>query len=122
MEEPYECDVSLQVNVWYASRRPDLACIDSYDLLQGMHKRPTSQSINGFVGIGYGNPRCEIVVKPLPEFQSSLGGHRFRSSDLGSSDDGADRVKVLDWIESEEFRLMGVSGWMIISYRCLQGH
>lgn len=33
-------------------------------------------------------------------------------NDLGSSDDGSDRVKVLDWIESEEFRLMcDASGW-----------
>tara|TARA_R100001230_G_C5600025_1_gene114166 strand:+ start:279 stop:746 length:468 start_codon:yes stop_codon:yes gene_type:complete len=76
MEEPYECDVSLQVNVWYASRRPDLACIDLVqDLLQGYAYKNDRQvkASMALWGLDKGNPRCEIIVKPLPEFQSSLG-------------------------------------------------
>lgn len=76
MDEPYDCDVSLQVNVWYASRRPDLACIDLVqDLLQG-HAYNNDRQVKASMalwGLDKGDPRCEIIVRKLPDFQNLLG-------------------------------------------------
>ena len=89
MAEPYECDVSLQVNVWYASRRPDLACIDLVqDLLQGYAYKNDRQvkASMALWGLDKGNPRCEIVVRPLPEFQDSLGVSSIPLSEIWAAD------------------------------------
>tara|TARA_E500000331_G_scaffold296442_1_gene295118 strand:- start:29 stop:472 length:444 start_codon:yes stop_codon:yes gene_type:complete len=89
MEEPFDCDVSLQVNVWYASRRPDLACIDLVqDLLQGRaynNDRQVKASM-ALWGLDRRNPRCEIIVRPLPEFQDSLGVSSISHSRIWAMD------------------------------------
>lgn len=89
MESPYDCDVSLWVNVWYASRRPDLACIDLVqDLLQG-HAYNNDRQVKASMalwGLDKGNPRCEIIVRPLPGFQNSLGVSSISLSEIWGMD------------------------------------
>jgi Holliday junction resolvase RusA-like endonuclease len=69
-----EGDVSLQVDVWYSSRRPDLACIDLIqDLLQGHVYRNDRQvkASMSLWGLDKENPRCQITVKMLPQSSDS---------------------------------------------------
>jgi len=85
MDDMFDCDVSLQINVWYASRRPDLACVDLIqDLLQGrayINDRQVKASMSLW-GLDRRNPRCEITVKALPEYQDSAGVSSLKHSEI----------------------------------------
>lgn len=85
MDNPFDCDVSLHINVWYASRRPDLACVDLIqDLLQGhayLNDRQVKASMSLW-GLDKGNPRCEITVRALPEYQDSEGVSSLKHSEI----------------------------------------
>jgi len=71
-----EGNVSLRVDVWYSSRRPDLACIDLIqDLLQGhvySNDRQVKASMSTW-GLDKENARCQITVRTLPEFDDLEG-------------------------------------------------
>ena len=83
LDELLTCDVSLQVNVWYASRRPDLACLDLVqDLLQGCVYKNDRQvkAVMALWGLDKEEPRCEITVKILPTFQDLEGVSSLKHS------------------------------------------
>lgn len=69
LEELIEGDVSLRVDVWYASRRPDLACIDFIqDLLQKRvyaNDRQVKASMSVW-NLARLDPRARIRVQKLP--------------------------------------------------------
>jgi hypothetical protein len=69
LEELLQGDVSLRVDVWYASKRPDLACIDFIqDLLQGRvykNDRQVKASMSVW-NLARQDPRCRIRVAKLP--------------------------------------------------------
>ena len=79
-----EGDVSLLVDVHYASRRPDLACIDLIqDLLQGsiyLNDRQVKAS-QSLCNLDKKNPRVRIRVKML-EVESSVGLSSFTQSEI----------------------------------------
>lgn len=65
-----ESDVSLRVDVWYRSRRPDLACVDLIqDLLQGVaiaNDRQVKASAS-YWNLDKENPRVRVRIKTLPD-------------------------------------------------------
>ena len=69
MDELMEGDVSLRVDVWYGSRRPDLACIDYIqDLLQKRvyaNDRQVKASMSVW-NLARKDPRARIRVQKLP--------------------------------------------------------
>ncbi len=71
-----ECDVSLRIDVWYASRRPDLACADLImDLLQG-YIYLNDRQVKGVMSIwnlDRENPRSRIRIMKLGDGESSQG-------------------------------------------------
>jgi hypothetical protein len=69
LDTMYEGDVSLRIDVWYGSRRPDLACIDFIqDLLQGkMYKNDRQVKAHMAVwNLARKQPRVRIQVRALP--------------------------------------------------------
>ena len=62
-------DVSLRIDVWYASRRPDLNCVDLVmDLLQDNGIYANDRQVKAAMAIwnlDRENPRCWIQVIPL---------------------------------------------------------
>jgi hypothetical protein len=64
-----EGDLSLRIDVWYASRRPDLACTDFIqDLLQKRvyaNDRQVKAQMSVW-NLARKDPRCRIQVKRLP--------------------------------------------------------
>jgi len=68
-------DVALLIDVYYGSRRPDLACIDLIqDLLQGFAYSNDRQvkASQTLWNLDKSNPRCRIRVRPIQE-DSLLG-------------------------------------------------
>lgn len=69
MDDLLDGDVSLRVDVWYSSKRPDLACIDFIqDLLQGRvykNDRQVKASMSIW-NLARKDPRCRIRVAKLP--------------------------------------------------------
>lgn len=69
LDELLEGDLSLRVDVWYGSRRPDLACIDFIqDLLQKRvyaNDRQVKASMSVW-NLARKDPRARIRVKVLP--------------------------------------------------------
>lgn len=65
-----EGDLALRLDVWYASRRPDLAALDLVmDLLQDIvYANDRQVKVNcSFWNIDRENPRTRIRIKKLPE-------------------------------------------------------
>jgi len=84
-----EDDVSLRVDVWYASRRPDLACIDLIqDLLQDTVIRNDRQvkASASYWNLDPKNPRVRVRLKRLPA-ESSTGTSSFKPSTIWGSED-----------------------------------
>jgi len=83
-EHPIEEDVVLMVDVWYGSRRPDLACIDYIqDLIQGRvikndRQVKASQSV---WNLDRENPRVRVRVALAPE-QNSEGLSSYKQSEI----------------------------------------
>ena len=75
LDETLEGDCALSIDVYYASRRPDLACVDLIqDLLQGRvyaNDRQVKAS-QSFWNLDKENPRCRIRVRRL-EIDTSQG-------------------------------------------------
>lgn len=67
---PVECDVSVTIRIWYASRRPDLDESLILDLLQG-HAYTNDRSVKEkhvvWMGVDKADPRAEIVVERMGE-------------------------------------------------------
>lgn len=82
-----DCDVALRLDVYYQSRRPDLAAMDlCMDLLQGRIIKndrcvKASQSI---WNLDKKNPRTRIRIRKL-EVESSLGLSSFPDSEIWGS-------------------------------------
>lgn len=79
-----EGDVSLMIDVYYASRRPDLAAIDIVqDLLQGSIYQNDRQvkASQSLWNLDKKNPRVRIRVKKL-ELESSLGLSSYNQSEI----------------------------------------
>ena len=77
-----ECDVALLLDVYYASRRPDLAALDMIqDLLQGFIYQNDRQvkASQSLWNLDRKNPRVRIRVKKL-ELESSLGLSSYSQS------------------------------------------
>jgi len=86
-EKLIEEDVVLMVDVWYGSRRPDLACIDYVqDLIQGRvikndRQVKASQSV---WNLDRENPRVRIRLALAPE-QNSEGLSSYAQSEIWES-------------------------------------
>ena len=84
LDELITCDVSLRVDVWYQSRRPDLACIDIImDLLQGKvyaNDRQVKASM-AIWNLDKDNPRALISVKSLST-ENLLGLSSLKPSEI----------------------------------------
>lgn len=64
---PFECDVCVEIKIYYASRRPDLDESLILDLLQGvtyLNDRQVKRKVIDW-GLDKENPRCIIRVSPL---------------------------------------------------------
>ena len=64
---PFECDVCVEMTIYYASRRPDLDESLILDLLQGiayLNDRQVKRKVIEW-GLDKENPRCLIRVTPL---------------------------------------------------------
>jgi Holliday junction resolvase RusA-like endonuclease len=64
---PFECDVCVEMTIYYASRRPDLDESLILDLLQGvtyLNDRQVKRKVIDW-GLDKENPRCLIRVSPL---------------------------------------------------------
>ena len=64
---PFECDVCVEMTIYYASRRPDLDESLILDLLQGvtyLNDRQVKRKVIDW-GLDKENPRCIIRVSPL---------------------------------------------------------
>jgi hypothetical protein len=76
LDDLIEDDVALRVDVWYASRRPDLACMDLIqDLLQGkiyLNDRQVKASMSVW-NLDRENPRSRIrLIRMEPESSARL--------------------------------------------------
>lgn len=84
LEELIECDVALRLDVYYQSRRPDLAAMDLVmDLLQGRVIKndrcvKASQSV---WNLDKENPRTRIRIRKL-EIDGSLGLSSYPDSKI----------------------------------------
>jgi Holliday junction resolvase RusA-like endonuclease len=80
-----DCDVALRIDVWYASRRPDLACADLImDLLQDfiyMNDRQV-KAVMSVWNLDRENPRCRIRLKTLKDGGDSQGLSSFSLSEI----------------------------------------
>lgn len=75
---PYEGDVKMEVDVWYASRRPDLDISLILDLLQG-HAYVNDRQVreqHARWHLDPERPRCVIVITALPGDDQAGGGRR----------------------------------------------
>jgi hypothetical protein len=86
LDEFIEGDVALRVDVWYASRRPDLACIDLIqDLLQDKayaNDRQVKASMSIW-NLDRENPRARVRLKRMsPELESSVELSSFGLSEI----------------------------------------
>jgi Holliday junction resolvase RusA-like endonuclease len=64
---PFDCDVCVEMTIYYASRRPDLDESLILDLLQGvayLNDRQVKRKVIDW-GLDKENPRCIIRVSPL---------------------------------------------------------
>ena len=64
---PFECDVCVEMTIYYASRRPDLDESLILDLLQGvtyLNDRQVKRKVIDW-GLDKEKPRCIIRVSPL---------------------------------------------------------
>jgi len=63
---PFECDVKVEMTIYYASRRPDLDESLILDLLQGVTYLNDRQVKEKHIrwGLDKDLPRCEILVTP----------------------------------------------------------
>lgn len=62
-------DVSIEIHIWYASRRPDLDESLILDLLQGvlyMNDRQVKEK-HIYWHLDRDNPRCEITCQPMAD-------------------------------------------------------
>jgi hypothetical protein len=85
MDPLIEGDVALRIDVWYASRRPDLACADLImDLLQGLVYKNDRQvkAVMSIWNLDRDNPRCRIRISTLPEPSDSQGLSSFKLSEI----------------------------------------
>ena len=85
LDELIDTDVSLRIDVWYGSRRPDLACADLImDLLQG-YIYENDRQVKGVMSLwnlDRENPRCRIRLKILKDGEDSQGLSSFRLSEI----------------------------------------
>lgn len=83
-----EGDLSLRVDVWYASRRPDLACVDLIqDLLQDVayaNDRQVKVSAS-YWNLDRENPRARIRLRSL-SLDSSSGTSLLKPSMIWGTD------------------------------------
>jgi Holliday junction resolvase RusA-like endonuclease len=85
LDELIEGDVSLRIDVWYGSRRPDLACADLImDLLQGYIYQNDRQvkGVMSLWNLDRENPRCRIRLKILKDGEGSQGLSSSRLSEI----------------------------------------
>ena len=75
---PYVGDVKIEIDVWYASRRPDLDISLILDLLQGhayVNDRQVKEQ-HARWHLDPERPRCVIVITALPGDDQAGGGGR----------------------------------------------
>lgn len=75
---PYIGDVKIEIDVWYASRRPDLDISLILDLLQGhayVNDRQVKEQ-HARWHLDPTRPRCVIVITALPGNDPTSGGRR----------------------------------------------
>jgi Holliday junction resolvase RusA-like endonuclease len=78
-------DVALRMDVWYGSRRPDLACADLImDLLQDFVYINDRQvkAVMSVWNLDRENPRCRIRVTTLPDTENLPGLSSFSLSEI----------------------------------------
>jgi len=79
-------DVAVRCDVWYASRRPDLSCMDLLmDLLQGVaYKNDRSvRASMSLWNLDRENPRTRIRVrKILADISDSSGASSYKASEI----------------------------------------
>ena len=84
-----EGDVALRIDAFYASRRPDLACLDLIqDLLQGVAIKNDRQvkAAECYWNLDRENPRVRVRLKLLPS-ESSVGTSSFKRSTIWGAED-----------------------------------
>lgn len=84
---PYEGDVKIEVDVWYASRRPDLDISLILDLLQG-HAYVNDRQVreqHARWHLDPERPRCVIVITALPGCDPTSGGGRRKGKPKGKA-------------------------------------
>ena len=79
-------DIALRIDVWYASRRPDLACMDLImDLLQGVvyqNDRQVKASMSMW-NLDKENPRCQVRARQISvDTSGSFGVSSFSQSQI----------------------------------------
>jgi len=75
-------DVALCIDAFYASRRPDLSCLDLVmDLLQGFAYENDRQvkAVQCYWNLDRGDPRIRVRLRSLPK-ECSLGTSSFKRS------------------------------------------
>jgi hypothetical protein len=85
LDDLMECDVSLRIDVWYGSRRPDLACIDYIqDLLQKrVYKNDRQVKAHMAVwNLARKDPRARIRVKAMPLTGLENNSMAYKNQDL----------------------------------------
>tara|TARA_R110002012_G_scaffold260286_3_gene441955 strand:+ start:832 stop:1281 length:450 start_codon:yes stop_codon:yes gene_type:complete len=84
-----EGDVALRVDAFYASRRPDLACLDLVqDCLQGIAIKNDRQvkATECYWNLDRKEPRIRVRLKLLPS-RSSVGTSSYKRSTIWASED-----------------------------------
>jgi|TARA_X000001382_G_C3113925_1_gene160885 Holliday junction resolvase RusA-like endonuclease len=86
--KPIEGDVALRLDVWYASRRPDLAAQELImDLLQGFAYENDRQvkAVMSIWNLDRENPRTRIRVRRM-QLESSSGLSSYKHSEIWGED------------------------------------
>jgi Holliday junction resolvase RusA-like endonuclease len=84
-EDLLSCDVSVRMDIWYASRRPDLAAMDLVsDLIQERlvaNDRQIKASMSVW-NLDKDLPRVRIRVTPMPEDGCTVNTKRYSLTDM----------------------------------------
>lgn len=91
-------DVALRIDAFYASRRPDLACMDLVqDLLQQIVIANDRQvkATECYWNLDKNNPRIRVRLKLLPK-GSSVGTSSFKRSMIWGAEDSGNEKMLTD--------------------------
>lgn len=73
--------VAVEINIWYASRRPDLDEALVLDAMQGLiyaNDRQV-QERHAYWNLDRSNPRCHVTIRPIADRSGDPGTGRVRS-------------------------------------------